>query len=193
MNRIATIIRKLTIPPTFAVILLLTAYIAYPNEMGSVWYVLGGILCLAVLPAMAYPLQKYIPGFKDKGRNGQRTLAMIFSFIGYLLGAALAYILNAPNTVKIIALEYLFCGITMLICNKVFKFKASGHACGVIGPIFMMAYLGLYIPALVCTLFVIPVFAASIQTKQHTAPQLLGGSVISPVMLMAVHFISFCL
>ena len=50
--------------------------------------------------------------------------------------------LGCFNTiVKIIYLEYLFCGITMLVFNKLFKLKASGHACGVIGPMLIIVDL----------------------------------------------------
>ncbi len=190
MSKVAMFIRKITIPPVFAVVLLLSVYLSYPETVGSVWHVISGVVFLAILPVLAYPLQKYIPGFKDKGRDGQRSLAMLFSFAGYLLGTILALILSAPQIVKIIYLEYLFCGITMLVFNKAFKLKASGHACGVIGPMLLMVYFKLYIPAAVCALFAIPVFIASIYTKRHTLLQLLGGSLIPLAMLVIVHLIA---
>lgn len=64
----------------------------------------------------------------------------------------------------------------LLVFNKVFKLKASGHACGVIGPVLMMTYFKLYIPVAVCALFAIPVFIAGVHTKRHTMMQLLGGA-----------------
>ena len=192
MNKLSFFIRKITIPPVFAVVVLLAVYFSYAELVGSVWHMLVGVVFLAILPTLAYPFQKYIPGFKDKGRDGQRSLAMIFSFAGYLLGTLVAFLFQAPVIVKIIYLEYLFCGISMLVFNKVFKLKASGHACGVIGPVLMMAYFKLYIPAAVCALFAIPVFIASVHTKRHTMMQLLGGSVIPLVMLVLVHFIMGC-
>lgn len=54
---------------------------------------------------------------------------MIFSAVGYLLGTLVAFITDVPVELKIIYLEYLLCGIAMLVLNKVFKLKASGHAC----------------------------------------------------------------
>ena len=75
---------------------------------------------------------------------------------------------SANTIVKIIYLEYLFCGITMLVFNKLFKLKASGHARGVIGPMLLMIYFKLYIAAAVCALFAIPVFIASVHTKEET-------------------------
>lgn len=189
MNKISLFIRKITIPPVFAVVLLLAVFFGHNKLVGSVWHLLGGVAFLAILPTLAYPLQKFIPGFKDKGRDGQRSLAMIFSFVGYLLGTLVAFVFQAPAIVKIIYLEYLFCGISMLVFNKVFKLKASGHACGVIGPVLMMVYFKLYIPAIVCALFSVPVFIASVHTKRHTPMQLLGGALIPIAMLVIVHFI----
>ena len=138
MNKISLIVRKLTIPPIFAIALLCAVFFMIPNGTCSVWLLFAGIFFLAGLPALAYPLQKYMPHFKDKGRDGQRSLAMLFSFIGYLLGTIVAFAASAPTVLKIIFLEYLFCGISMLVLNKCFKLKASGHACGVIGPMIMI-------------------------------------------------------
>ena len=189
MGKLAMFVRKITIPPVFAVVLLLAVYLSYPDTVGSIWYVISGVVFLAILPVLAYPLQKYIPGFKDKGRDGQRSLAMLFSFAGYLLGTILTFVLSAPEIVKIIFLEYLLCGITMLVFNKLFKLKASGHSCGVIGPMLLMVYFKLYIPAVVCALFAVPVFIASVHTKRHTPLQLLGGSLIPLAMLAIVNLI----
>ena len=189
MNKIALFIRKITIPPVFAVVLLCSVYFTHPAAIGSVWQLIAGILFLAGLPTLAYPLQKYIPHFKDKGRDGQRSLAMLFSFAGYLLGTVVTLWQDAPVELKIIYLEYLFCGISMLVLNKVFKLKASGHACGVIGPMIMMVYLGLYIPAAICALFAVPVYISSVKTKRHTPMQLLAGALIPLVMLLIVHLI----
>lgn len=189
MNKIALFIRKITIPPVFAVVLLCLVYFINPAGIGSVWAFLAGILFLAGLPTLAYPLQKHMPYFKDKGREGQRSLAMLFSFAGYLLGTIVSFAFPVPTELKGIFLEYLFCGISMLVLNKVFKLKASGHACGVVGPVIMMIYLGLYVPSAICALFTVPVFVSSIQTKRHTPLQLLGGSLIPVAMLVIVHLI----
>ena len=189
MNKISFIIRKLTVPPVFAIVLLCSVYFIKPASIGSVWQLLIACVFLAGLPLLAYLLQKYIPHFKDKGRDGQRNLAMLFSFVGYLLGTLITMWQDAPVELKIIYLEYLFCGIAMLVLNKVFKIKASGHACGVIGPMIMMIYLGLYIPAAICALFAVPVYISSIRTKRHTPMQLLGGALIPLAMLVIVHLI----
>ena len=189
MNKISFVIRKITVPPVFAATLLILAYIMYPSYFGSIWQVIGGLVFLCVLPLLAYPLQKYIPHFKDKGRDGQRSLAMIFSALGYLLGTIVAFLTKAPTELKIIYLEYLLCGLSMLVFNKIFKLKASGHACGIVGPVLLMLYFKMYIPAVVGTLLIIPVYISSLRTKRHTAWQLIGGSLIPMAVLGVIYLL----
>ena len=184
MDRLSKITRKITVPPVFAAMLLIIVYIAFQNGIGSIWHLLGAIFFLGVLPLLAYPLQQYIPKFKDRGREGQRSLAMLFSFSGYAIGTIVAYIASAPARLKMIYLEYLLCGIAMLVINKAFHLKASGHACGIVGPVAMLYYFGLLIPAVIGTAIIVPVFVSSIKTKQHTYPQLIGGSAIPIAVLL---------
>lgn len=189
MNKIFLMIRRITVPPTFAAVLLILGYLIYPEFFGSVWQLVGGLGFICVLPLLAYPLQKYIPYFKDKGRAGQRSLAMIFSAVGYLFATLIAFLTRAPIEYKIICLEYLFCGISMLVINKVFKLKASGHACGIVGPVLMMIYFKMFIPAAVCALLIIPVFISSVKTKQHSAYQLVGGGFIPLAVLCCIQLV----
>lgn len=184
MEKFARIFRKIARPPIFAVAFLLTVYFVSPSAFGNIPQLLCGIATLGVLPILGYPLQKYIPPFKDKGREGQRSLAMLFCFAGYLLGTVIALLTNAPEPLLMIYLCYLSCGIGMLLFNKVFRMKASGHACGIMGPIFaMLMYFKLYIPAIVGAVLAVMVFASSVKTKEHTAGQLLGGTAIAAVCI----------
>lgn len=186
MEGIFKIVRKITIPPVFAAALLIIVYTSHANYFGSIWQLVGALFFLTVLPTLAYPFQRYIPKYKDRGREGQRSLAMIFSFVGYLLGTVVAFALSAPIELQIIYLEYLLCGIGMLLLNKVFKIKASGHACGIVGPVILFLYFGLYIPAIIGTALILPVYISSVRTKQHTLPQLIGGSAIPAVVLFII-------
>ena len=186
MDTLSKITRKITVPPVFAALLLITVYIAFPDGIGSAWHLLGAIFFLAVLPLLAYPLQKYIPKYRDRGREGQRSLAMLFSFSGYAVGTIVTYIASAPARLKMIYLEYLLCGIAMLVINKAFHLKASGHACGIVGPVAMLCFFGLLIPAVIGTAIIVPVFLSSIKTKQHTLPQLMGGSAIPIAVLLVL-------
>lgn len=177
MNALFKTIRKITVPPVFAAILLIIVYTSYPEEF-HFGHLIGAIIFLTLLPLLAYPMQKHIPKYKDRGREGQRSLAMIFSFAGYSLGTIVSYLSEAPVRLKLIYFEYLLCGIAILLINKAFHLKASGHACGIVGPVVMLLSFGLWIPAAIGAVIVVPVYISSIITKQHTLPQLLEGSAI---------------
>lgn len=176
-------------PPIFAAALLIILYLSHPNYFGSCWQFIGGLIFLMILPILAYPLQKYIPHYKGKGRDGQRSLAMLFSGIGYLFGTIVAYATAAPSELKTVYLVYLLCGLILTVFNKVFKLKASGHACGVVGPVLILAYFKLYIPAVLGSILLIPVYISSVKTKRHTVLQLIGGSAIPFAALFIIHLI----
>lgn len=177
----------------FAAALLIIVYITHINYFGSIWHLFGALLFLSVLPTLAYPLQRFFKKYKDRGREGQRSLAMIFSFAGYLLGTLTAFVFSVPIELKIIYLEYLLCGIGMLLLNKVFKVKASGHACGIVGPVLLLSYFRLYIPAIIGAVLIIPVYISSIRTKRHSPAQLICGSIIPAVVLLTIILVRFML
>lgn len=189
MNTLCKIIRRFTVPPVFAAILLVTVFFVFPEYYGTPLHLLAGLFFLSLLPTLAYPLQKYIPHFRSRGREGQRSLAMLFSFSGYLLGTVVTLLARAPRQLLALYLAYLLCGIGMLLLNKLVGIKASGHACGIVGPIILLYYFGLILPATVGLMLVIPVFVSSIQTKQHTAPQLFCGSMIPAVFVTMAYLL----
>lgn len=189
INKIAFLARAITVPPVFATALLLVLFFTKPEFIGNVWFLLSGIFFLTVLPLLAYPLQKFIPRYKDRGREGQRKLAVIFSFAGYVLGMITVLVFNAPRELKMIFCEYVLCGLCIFICDKVFKFKASGHACGSVGPAAMLLYLGQYIAAIVFAILIIPAFVSSLTTKRHTLKELISGSIVPLMMLIIVYLI----
>lgn len=188
MEKTFYFIRKITVPPIFAMAFLVVIYFMKPFIFTSVWQLIGGIFFLGILPIIGYPLQKYIPYFKEKGREGQRSLAMIFCVAGYLLGTFTTFVTKASPELCMVYLEYLLSGIMMLIFNKVFHLKASGHACGIVAPVLLFAYFNMFIPAVIGGLFVIPVLISSLKTKRHTMPQLLGGCMISAVCLIIIKY-----
>ena len=181
MQKFYKIIRVATIPPIMAsaLFIILGAF----SKLDWIDAILG-VFFIGILPIFAYPMQRFIPYYKNKGRDGQRSLAMVFSVAGYIIGCTLAFIFNAPYTVILIYLDYLLSGILITVFNKLFHFKASGHACGIVGPIAMLIYFRLYIPAAVGVLLTVLVFISSIKMKRHTFAQLLGGSAITVASLL---------
>lgn len=183
MDNVFKNIRRITIPPVFAAVFLILVYMTHTAYFGGILQLIGAVFFLAVLPTLAYPLQKYFPKYKDRGREGQRSLAILFSIAGYLLGTASAFVFSVPAELQFIYMEYLLSGIGMLLLNKVFKIKASGHACGIVGPVIMCLYFGLYLPAMIGAALILPVYISSVRTGQHTIPQLFGGSTIPAFVL----------
>ena len=127
----AKTVRILTLAPIMALATLVTIYISDPTLFGEPFLFILAIVFLCVLPLLAYPCQPITPYFKHKGREGQRTLAMIFAVSGYVLGCITNLFLNAPVMLWFVYLIYLISGITIVIFNKAFNLRASAHACGV--------------------------------------------------------------
>jgi len=176
-EKIAKIIRTCTIAPIMAMVTLVIFYLTEPQIFGKMYNLAFALLFLTVLPVLAYPLQKYIPGYKDKGREGQRTLAMIFAVCGYVFGCLMTLCLNAPIEMWLIYLTYMMSGACVVLINKLFHFRASGHACGAAGPIALLVCLG--VPVLIPGFILVGiVWWASLVLKRHTLPQLVGGTTI---------------
>lgn len=141
MDKIYFTIRKITVAPIMAAIMLTAFFIFTPEIFQSAFMYVLSLFFLGILPMLAYPLQKYIPPYKNKGRDGQRTLAMIFAVSGYILGIVAGLLAHAPEETLLIYLEYLLSGMVILLFNKCFHKKISGHACGVFAVLFLISFL----------------------------------------------------
>ena len=178
-------VRKATVAPVLADCFLAVVWFCRREIFSGAGQLLYSLAFLGLLPLLAYPLQRFIPGVRNKGRAGQRILAMIFSFAGYLLGCAVNLLAGASDGLWVIYLLYLFSSLLILVLNKAFGLKASGHACGVFGPTLLLIYFGLYPAAAAGLTIAALVYTASIRTGRHTLPQLIGGSLV-PCVIMAV-------
>jgi hypothetical protein len=190
MRKIAYVIRVITVAPIMALVLLLVLYLQAPQTFGSAFHFLMVVFFLVVLPLLAYPLQPLIKKYKGKGREGQRTLALIFAVAGYIIGFVSAIVFGAPSDVLAIYLAYMISGLLVALANKVFHFKASGHACGVTGPFMLLVYFGQSIGYIGIGFFAIALLA-SLYMKRHTWPQLLVGSVIPFAALTVILLLPF--
>jgi hypothetical protein len=184
MVKLSKAVRVLTVAPLMALLMLTILYFRDPALFGGVLYYILAVVFLTVFPLLAYPLQPLFPAFRDKGREGQRTLAIYFAVAGYIGGCLSAAVLRAPEAVWIIFLCYLASGTLVMLSNKLLHFRASGHACGVTGPFILLLFFGqpagfLGIPLLAL------VWISSIAMKRHTAPQLLGGTAI-PILALSI-------
>ena len=187
-QHLAKFIRVITVPPIMALMLLIVLYLTKEEFFGNTTNLILAISFLVVLPFLAYPIQPLIPGFRRKGREGQRSLAMWMSSLGYICGLATALFLPVSKYLLIIYLTYLISGVSLVLLNKVFKIKASGHACGVAGPIFSLIYfLGPWV--LFGILILAAVFWASLSMKRHDKSELFIGTTVPTYALLLAFLI----
>lgn len=192
-EKIAKIISIVTVAPIVAFISLTLLYSSDKGRFNNnvLWYIIS-VVFLTLLPISAYALKPVLPNYKDKGREGERKLAFILAVIGYVIGTLWAVIFNAPKDVKIIFIIYLLSGVVLSFLNKVLKIKASGHACGVSGPVtFLLFFMG---AKLWYIIIVLPlVFFARVSQKRHTYKELLLGTavgVFSALMVLGAYFLT---
>lgn len=183
MNHVYKCIRILTLAPVMAIVSLILLFLIHPVIFANgIQDLIISIFFLGIMPLLAYPLQPFLPKFKDQGRNGQRQLAILMAVAGYICGFVYTQIRHTPWDLLLIFLEYLLSGLLILVFNKGLKIKASGHACGVAGP---LCYLFYFIGTK--SLWVLPVlllvYWSSLKMKRHTPSELLWGSLIPCVSL----------
>ena len=189
MEKIAKIVRYATVAPAMALMALVVMLCFKPVIFGGFAEFILAVFFLVILPLLAYPLQKFLPHFKDLGRDGQRSLAMIFAVAGYCFGCIANFFMASSKAMWIIYLEYLLSGLCIFIFNKCFGLKASGHACGAAGPAALLCCFGIYFFAAVGVLLTALVWWASIKTERHTLKQLIGGTAIPTAVIIFLGFI----
>lgn len=186
-SKITKLIRVLTVAPVMALTTLCILYVTSPELFGSIYLFILSVIFLFVLPIFAYPLQPLVPYFKDKGREGQRNLAMVFAVCGYVAGCVTNLFFSVPSSLWIIYLDYLISGILVVLINKVFHLRASAHACGIIGPMALLCYFGVIWAIIAGLILYFAAMWASLEMKRHTLPQFIGGAFIPLVVLGLLH------
>lgn len=180
------VIRVITVAPVLALIMVVIVAGSCEGIFPSSLHWVYSMFCLGVLPLSAYPLQKYIPAYKDKGREGQRNLAILFAAAGFTMGCVLSFVFPASDGMRVIFLEY-FCGaFAVLVFHKGFHIRLSGHACGALAPVALFLYFGLYGAAAAGTVLAVLVFVASMETKRHTFFQLIGGGLVPLISIVVI-------
>ena len=98
-----------------------------------------------------------------------------------MIAFAYGLIAGVEKDLMIICTAYLLSVIVLLLFNKVLKFRASGHACAVTGPIVILSYyLGIW--GLVGgALLYGAILWASLIMKRHTLKEFIFGSLTSTV------------
>lgn len=189
MNNFYRIIRIITVAPILALAMVIVVGINCKEVFPTVWHMVYSLFFIGILPLLSYPLQKYIPGYKNKGREGQRNLAIIFAALGFTLGCILSFVFPTSVGLQVIFTEYFLGSAIILFCNKVCQIRISGHACGALAPVVLFIHFNLYTAAFVGAALAVLIFIASIKTKRHTLSQLIGGGLVPLISIMIISLI----
>ena len=183
-DRTAKIIRKATVPPVMILYLVIVLAVSGQDAFRSPGEVLLLLFLLGIVPVLAYPLQRFIPGLKNQGRNGQRKLAFIFTFLGYTVNFLLALSLHMNRNYVLVASTYFLSILFLSVLNIFTKLKASGHACSFTGPAALLGVIVHPVFIAVGTLIAVPVCHASVILKRHTPAQLAGGIIVCVISFL---------
>lgn len=187
-EKLAKFIRTVTVAPIMAGILVTLLHFNYDAAFLNNAHYFMALFFLSILPILAYPVSLLVPKIRRMGRRGQRNLAIVFAVIGYLFGTVYCLLFGYTAAELTIYLTYLFSGVAIALLSFLFHVKGSGHACGVSGPVAMLAaFLGM--PYLFGYILLAFVFKSSVVLKRHTPAQLVIGSVV-PVLCMAAAMVN---
>ena len=177
-QKLAHAVRVVSVPPVMVSLLVLVLAVFARDVFKSGLEVFAMLFFLAIVPLLAYPLSWLIPQVRRKGREGQRNLAFALTAVGYALGWVYGRFVSGNRELLLVYTIYLLSLLLLLLWNKVFRLRASGHACSVTGPTVLAGYYlgwaGVVIGAACYAL----IFWASVTTGRHKWDEFLGGSVL---------------
>lgn len=177
-NQLAKIIRVITVPPIMVTVMIVILSMVRKDIFRNETEIILSLICLGIIPVLAYPLQPIMPGFKGKGREGQRNLAFILTLVGYVFAAVTGYLTDAGNQLQLIYITYLISIILLMVTNKILHVRASGHACSVTGPLIFLTYFTSLKALLPCIVVGAGSVWSSLKLKRHTAKELAMGALI---------------
>lgn len=187
-NKIAKIIRMVTVPPVMVAALLTILFFCDDIFPTVADYVLA-LLFLAVVPVLAYPVQMLVPKWRAGGRKAQRLLAFVFSFVGYSAAVVVSIVRDAVPNLLYISAVYLVSVIILTLFNCFSPWRASGHACSIAGPILLICLFSGYYAIPAGVLVFVASFWASVYMKRHTVREFLLGALCSGLAGLVTYFI----
>ena len=173
---LAHVIRIVSIPPVMVGVLLILLFTRRADVFAAPVEFAVSLAGLTILPVLAYPVAALIPAIRKKGREGERSLAMYFSTVGYVGVFVYGLVAHVGVGLMHIYAGYLFSVVIILLGHKVFKVRISGHACSVSGPLVYSGYfLGIWgiIVGAVCWGAIL---WASLVMKRHTLKEFIFGT-----------------
>lgn len=141
-------------------------------------------LCLIPLGSLFF----YIPGkLRDwpKVIKRQRMASFVFMIISYPIGFVILRLTHAPKIYEALAATYTLVTLGLIIFNLILRYKASGHAAGVAGPVGALVYIyGLIATPLLALLPLVTL--ARLFAKGHDVWQTVVGALLSLSITVAM-------
>ena len=147
-----------------------------PNRVGGFGWTL---LFISLIPLCS--LLFYIPGKVKNWKaiiKRQRTGSFILMIISYPIGFVVLRLIDAPRIYEALAVNYILITLGLIVFNLILRYKASGHAAGVAGPVAAVLYFFGITAAPLAALIPLTIFAR-IAAKGHNFWELVTGSVMS--------------
>lgn len=185
---VAKFIRAVTVPPVLVCVLILVLSVARDDIFYELRDIIMSFVLLGVVPVLAYPLQRLLPGFQDKGREGQRKLAFILNIAGYTLAFILSFAFHVNDRLMLIYTTY-FCSVIILAVFNLLHIRASGHACSAAGPFLFFIYFTGWTAVIPCLVVMALIIWSSLILKRHTIKELTLGL----LTFIAAFLLSSCL
>jgi len=177
---VGEVISQLLNVPVLSGALITFFFFRLPNDLpnrlpGYGW----ALLFLSIIPLCS--LFFYIPGkLKDKARiiRRQRIASFVFMIVSYPIGFLVLRLMHAPRIFEAMAITYTLVTLGLILFNFILRYKASGHAAGVAGPVAALLYLF----GLIATPFIalIPLTTwARVSARGHDTWQTVVGALLS--------------
>jgi hypothetical protein len=141
-------------------------------------------LCLIPLGSLFF----YIPGkLRDwpKVIKRQRIASFVFMIVSYPIGFVILRLTHAPKIYEAVAATYTLVTLGLIVFNLILRYKASGHAAGVAGPVGALVYIyGLIATPLLALLPLVTL--ARLFAKGHDVWQTVVGALLSLSITVAM-------
>jgi hypothetical protein len=158
------------------IFLFLRLPIEIPNRVSGFSLTLV-FLCLIPLASLFF----YIPGkLRDwpKIIKRQRIASFVIMIVSYPIGYVILRLTQAPRIYEAIAATYTLVTLGLIFFNLILRYKASGHAAGVAGPVGALVYFYGFIATPLLALLPL-VTLARLFAKGHDVWQTVVGSAMS--------------
>ncbi len=154
-----------------------------PNALtGFLW----AMIFVSLIPLTS--LFFYIP-VRDEARlvtvHRQRVASFVLMMVSYPVGWLVLSLAKAPRIFTAVAATYTFVTLGLIVFNLLLRYKASGHAAGVSGPVASMIYIYGWIATPLVMLIPLVTWAR-LAAKGHSFWQTVVGAVLSGIISISV-------